>query len=81
VTSKSIIEAERVENLAAFEEAFPKLDGVTEEHVRTLRRARSTRGLVPYLAIGDDMAQAAYVAAALRGLTDAIAVLQAKAKK
>ena len=80
MTSISIIEAERVENLAASEEAFPKLDGVTEEHVRTLRRARTTRGVASYPAVGDAVGQAAYTAAALRGLTEAIAALQ-KAKK
>ncbi len=79
MTARGIIATEREENLAAFEEAFAKLQGVTEEHVTTLRRARTTRGsAVPYPVIGDDLAQAAYVAAALRGLAEAIAVLQAK---
>ncbi len=81
MTAPYIIAAEREENLAAFEEAFAKLQGVTEEHVTTLRRARTTQGsAVPYPAVKDPLGQAAYVAAALRGLTEAVAVLQAKKK-
>jgi hypothetical protein len=42
VTAPSIIAAERDENLRAFEETFAALQGATEEHVTTLRRARTT---------------------------------------
>jgi hypothetical protein len=77
MTSRSIIEEERHENLAAFEEVFAKLEGVTEEHLFTLRRASTTMGgASPYPIVGDPLGQAAYTAAALRGLAAAVATLQ-----
>jgi hypothetical protein len=42
MTARTIVEAERHENLVAFEETFAKLEGVTDEHVTTLCRASST---------------------------------------
>jgi hypothetical protein len=77
MTSRSIIEEERHENLAAFEEAFAELEGVTEEHLFTLRRARSSMpGAAHYPRWDDTLGQAAYTAAALRGLAAAVATLQ-----
>ena len=79
VTARTIIEAERHENLEAFEETFARLKGVTEEHVRTLSRASTTalRGS-RYPQSDDPLAQAAYTAAALRGLAEAVAALQCR---
>jgi len=80
MTARTIIEAERFENLEAFEEAFATLEGVTEEHVTALRRATSTRGGASRYPLSDDpLAQAAYTAAALRGLAEAVAALQGAA--
>jgi hypothetical protein len=77
MTSRAIIEEERQENLAAFEEMFSELEGVTEEHLFTLRRASTTMGgASPYPTVGDPLGQAAYTAAALRGLAAAVATLQ-----
>jgi hypothetical protein len=82
MTSRSIIEEERHENLAAFEEAFAELEGVTEEHLFTLRRARTTTASAsPYPTVGDPLGQAAYTAAALRGLAAAVATLQKGAEQ
>ena len=80
MTARTIIEAERHENLEAFEGTFAKLEGVTEEHVRTLRRASTTAGRGSRYPLSDDpLAQAAYTAAALRGLAEAVAALQENA--
>ena len=82
MTARTIVENERHANLAAFEETFAKLEGVTEEHVTNLRRARSTQGTKqPYPVTSDALAQAAYTAAALRGLAEAVAALQQDAAK
>jgi hypothetical protein len=82
MTARGIIEEERHENLAAFEEVFAKLEGVTEEHLSTLRRAPTTTGgASPYPTVGDPLGQAAYTAAALRGLAEAVATLQKTAAK
>jgi hypothetical protein len=81
VTSRHIIEEERHENLEAFEETFAKLDGVTDEHVTTLRRAPTTRPGSYYPQSEDLLGQAAYTAAALRGLAEAVAVLQGTTAK
>jgi hypothetical protein len=79
MTVRSIIEEERHENLAAFEEAFAKLEGVTEEDLNYLRRARSSMPGAPnYPRVDDPLGQAAYTAAALRGLAAAVATLQLK---
>jgi hypothetical protein len=70
------------ENLAAFEETFTRLEGFADEHVTTLRRASSTRGGASRYPLGDDpLAQAAYTAAALRGLAEAVAALQGNETK
>jgi hypothetical protein len=80
MTARTIIEEERHENLAAFEETFANLEGVTEEHVTTLRRASTTTGSrSPYPLSADPLGQAAYTAAALRGLAEAVATLQGNA--
>jgi hypothetical protein len=83
MTARTIIEAERHENLGAFEEIFATLEGVTEEHVTALRRrATSTRGGASRYPLSDDpLAQAAYTAAALRGLAEAVAALQGNEAK
>jgi hypothetical protein len=80
MTARHIIEEERHENLQAFQETFTALQGVTEEHVTTLRRASTTTGGASrYPSSGDPLAQAAYTAAALRGLAEAVATLQGAA--
>jgi hypothetical protein len=76
MTARSIIEAGRRENLEAFEEAFAKLEGVAGEHVTALRRASTTRPGSHYPQSEDPLGQAAYTAAALRGLAEAVAALQ-----
>ena len=81
MTSRRIIEEEYVGNLEAFEEAFSRLEGVTEEHVSTLRRASTTAASrSPYPQSDDPLGQAAYTAAAMRGLAEAVATLQGEAK-
>jgi methyl coenzyme M reductase gamma subunit len=79
MTAQTIVEAERHANLEAFEEAFAKLAGVSDEHLTTLRRASTTRPGSPYPQSDDPLGQAAYTAAALRGLAEAIATLQGMA--
>jgi hypothetical protein len=77
MTARTIIEAERVEQLAVFEEIFATLEGVTDEHVTALHRAStSTASRAGYPQSDDPLSQAAYTAAALRGLTEAVATLQ-----
>jgi hypothetical protein len=77
MTARTIIEAERHENLEAFEETFATLEGVTDEHVTALRRAASsTASRSNYPQSDDRLGQAAYTAAALRGLAEAVATLQ-----
>jgi hypothetical protein len=77
VTARTIIEAERVEQLTAFEEIFATLEGVTDEHVTALRRASTaTASRAGYPQSYDPLSQAAYIAAALRGLAEAVATLQ-----
>ena len=77
MTSRHIIQEEYVGSLEAFEETFAKLDGVTEEHVTTLRRASTTTASKTAYPQSDDLlGQAAYTAAALRGLAEAVATLQ-----
>ena len=76
MTSRSIIEAERHANLEAFEETFATLEGVTEEHMTALRRATTAAGGGSrYPSNSDPLEQAAYTAAALRGLVEAVAAL------
>jgi hypothetical protein len=80
MTARTIIEAERREDLQAFEETFSALQGVTDEHVTALRRASTTTALRSYYPKSDDpLGQAAYTAAALRGLAEAVAALQGNA--
>jgi hypothetical protein len=79
MTARTIVEAERHENLRFFEETFAKLEGVSGEHVTTLRRASTTRPGSPYPQSDDPLALAAYTAAALRGLAEAVATLQGAA--
>jgi hypothetical protein len=79
MTSRGIIEGERLESLQAFEETFAKLEGVTDEHVTSLRRAPTTRPGSYFPPNDDPLGQAAYTAAALRGLAEAVAALQAGA--
>jgi methyl coenzyme M reductase gamma subunit len=81
MTARTIIEAERHENLVAFEEIFARLEGVADEHVTALRRAGTTRPGSPYPQSDDPLGQAAYTAAALRGLAEAVAALQGNAAK
>ena len=81
MAARTIIEAERHENLEAFEETFARLEGVADEHVTALRRASTTRPGSHYPQSDDPLAQAAYTAAALRGLAEAIAALQGTAAK
>jgi hypothetical protein len=77
MTAPAIIRAQRTENLGAFEEALMQLEGVTEETLDALRRASTTRGFhVPYPAESDLVANQAYVAAALKGLAEALLVAQ-----
>lgn len=76
MTARTIVEAERHENLVAFEETFARLEGVADENVTALRRASTTRPGSPYPQSDDPLGQAAYTAAALRGLADAVAALQ-----
>jgi hypothetical protein len=77
MAARSIIEAERHANLEAFEDIFAKLEGVTDEHVTTLRRATTTTpSRSRYPQSDDPLGQAAYTAAALRGLAAAVATLQ-----
>ena len=79
MTARTIVEAERHENLRAFEETFAKLGGVNEEHVTALRRASTTRPGSHYPHSDDPLAQAAYTAAAMGGLAEAVAALQGTA--
>ena len=51
------------------------LEGVDEEHVTALRRASTTQPGSRYPLNDDPLAQAAYTAAALRGLAEAVAAL------
>ena len=82
MTARTIIEAERHENLEAFEETFAKLEGVTNEHVTALRRAStSTASKSRYPQSDDPLSHAAYTAAALRGLAAALAALQGNEAK
>ena len=82
MTARTIIEAERVEQLAAFEETFATLEGVTAEHVTALRRASTTTASRSHYPKSDDpLGQAAYTAAALRGLAEAVAALQGNEAK
>jgi hypothetical protein len=81
MTARTIIEAERRENLQSFEDTFATLEGVTDEHVTALRRATTTGGASRYPLSDDPLAQAAYTAAALRGLAEAVAALQGNAAK
>lgn len=77
MAARTIIEAERHESLERFEETFAKLEDVTDEHVTTLRRASTTTATRSYYPQSDDpLGQAAYTAAALRGLAEAVATLQ-----
>jgi hypothetical protein len=77
MAARSIIEAERHANLEPFEDIFAKLEGVTDEHVTTLRRATTTTpSRSRYPQSDDPLGQAAYTAAALRGLAAAVATLQ-----
>jgi hypothetical protein len=77
MAAPTIIEAERRENLEAFEETFYKLEGITNEHLTALRRASTTTHRRAYYPLSDDpLGQAAYTAAALRGLAEAVAALQ-----
>jgi hypothetical protein len=82
MTARTIIEAERHENLVAFEETFARLEGIADEHVTALRRAGTTMGGVSHYPQSDDpLGQAAYTAAALRGFAEAVATLQGNAAK
>ena len=82
MTARGIIESERHENLAAFEEVFGQLEGVNPEHVESLRKATTTTGgAARFPSTKDPLAQAAYTAAALRGLAGAIAASQSKAAR
>ena len=81
MAARTIIEEERRENLESFEETFSALEGVTNEHLTALRRASTTRPGSHYPQSDDPLAQAAYTAAALRGLAEAIAALQGTAAK
>jgi hypothetical protein len=77
MTSRHIIEEERHENLAAFEETFAALQGIDDEHLVALRRSSTTTASrSPYPQNDDPLGQAAYTAAALRGLAEALASLQ-----
>ena len=75
MTARTIVETERHDNLAAFEETFARLEGVADEHVTALRRASTTRPGSPFPQSDDPLGQAAYTAA-LRGLAEAVATLQ-----
>jgi hypothetical protein len=81
MTARTVGEAERFENLAAFEETFAELEGVTDEHVAQLRKAATTLLGSRYPLSDDPLAQVAYTAAALRGLAEAVATLQGNAAK
>jgi hypothetical protein len=82
VTARTIIEQERHANLEAFEETFAGLQGVGDEHVTVLRRAStSTASRSRYPQSDDPLSQAAYTAAALRGLAEAVAKLQGNEAK
>jgi len=81
MTARTIIEVERHENLQSFEDTFAGLEGVDEEHVTALRRAASTQPGSRYPLHDDPLAQAAYTAAALRGLAEAVAALQGNGTK
>jgi hypothetical protein len=81
MTARTIVEAERHENLVAFEETFARLEGVADEHVTALRRPSTTRPGSPYPRSDDPLGHAAYTAAALRGLAEAVAALQGNEAK
>jgi hypothetical protein len=81
MTARTIVEAERHEALAKFEETFAKLEGVTPEHLTALRRASTTRPGSHYPQSDDPLAQAAYTAAAFRGIAAAVATLQGTVAK
>ena len=82
MAAPTIIEAERRENLEAFEETFYKLEGVTNEHLTALRRASTTIAGRSFYPLADEpLGQAAYTAAALLGLAEAVAALQENAPK
>ena len=76
MTARTIVERECHEHLEAFEETFSRLEGVTAEHVATLRKASTSTATRSYYPQSDDpLGQAAYIAAALRGLAEAVATL------
>src|SRR5215210_6031161 len=80
MTARTISGAERHENLQSFEDTFAGLEGVADEHVTALRRASTTTtSRSPYPQSDDPLSQAAYTAAALRGLAEAVAALQGAA--
>src|SRR5215217_5221348 len=77
MAARTIIEAERRENLEVLEETFAVLEGVTNEHLTALRRSSTTTALRSFYPLADDpLGQAAYTAAALRGLAETVATLQ-----
>jgi hypothetical protein len=82
MTARTIIEAERHENLESFEETFATLEGVTDGHLTALRRASTaTASRADFPQSDDPLSQAAYTAAALRGLAEAVATLQGNAAR
>jgi hypothetical protein len=81
VVARSIVEQERHANLERFEQTLARLEGVADEHVTALRRASTTRPGSPYPQSDDPLGQAAYTAAALRGLVEAVATLQGNEAK
>jgi hypothetical protein len=77
MTAPTIIEAERVANLELFEEALAALEGFTPEHLEDLGRASTTTGsAAPFPETRDTLGQAAYTAAALRAMAEALVAQQ-----
>lgn len=82
MTAPSIIDAQRREDLEAFEEVFATLPGVAPEHLEALRRSATATATRPHFpATSDPIGQAAYTAIALHGLAASVAKLHEKTGK
>lgn len=81
MTAPAIIRQQREEDLGRFEEALAQLQGVTDEHIAALRQApNSATPGARYPVEADALGQQAYLAAALRGIAEALLAQQEAAK-
>lgn len=73
MTAPSVIHDQRAQDLAAFRAVLQQLEGVSEEHLEHLARSGSSSyGSPPFPKYNDPVGVAAYQAAALRAITEAI---------